>query len=191
MHVKGQARLMGFNDGPFDFEDETCTLAGVLSRGGGYVEGVLLDEVRVDGADATDTVLALLEGTGFVETAHAVAFNGGTVAGFNVLDLERLHTELGVPVLALTREEPDSQAVRDALEGHVDDPERRARLLEAQPVHEIVLDEAKVYLRHAGGHTDTLAELVRVQTVRGHAPEPLRIARLVARAATRGASKGP
>lgn len=190
MHVKGQARLLGFNDGPFDFEDETCPLAGVLTRGGGYVEGVLLDEVAVDGEDATDTVLAMLEGTGFVETAHAVAFNGGTVAGFNVLDLERLHHKLGLPVLALTREEPDPQAVREALESHVEDAERRARLLEAQPVHEIVLDEAKVYLRHAGGDKDALAELVRVQTVRGHAPEPLRIASLVARAAETGDSTG-
>lgn len=186
--MKEQARLVGFDDGPFTFEDETCTLAGVMTRGGGYVEGVLVGEVAVDGTDATDTVLSLLEGTGFPETAHAVAFNGGTVGGFNVLDLDRLNTELGLPVLAVTTDEPDPQAVRQALDAHADDPERRARLLEAQPVHEIEAAEGPLYLRHAGGSRDELAELVRLQTVRGREPEPLRIAHLVARAVARGRS---
>lgn len=190
MHVKPESRLVGFDDGPFTFEDETCVLTGVMTRGSGYVEGVLTGEVTVDGTDATDTVLGLLEDTGFVETAQAVAFNGGTVAGFNVLDLGRLHDELGLPVVALTRDEPDPGAVREALDAHVQDPESRARLLEAQPVHEVDLQAGTCYVRHAGGETERVAELVRVQTVRGLEPEPLRIAHLVATAIEEGSSRG-
>lgn len=188
MDVKDEVRMLGFDDGPFTFEDETCVLAGVMTRGGGYVEGVLVGEVDVDGTDATDTVLELLDGTGFVETAQAVCFDGGTVGGFNVLDLERLHRELGLPVLALTRDRPDREAVREALEAHVDDPDRRARLLEAQPVREVELDEQTVYLRHAGGDPEELSRIVERHVVRGLVPEPVRIARLLARAVETGRS---
>jgi endonuclease V-like protein UPF0215 family len=188
MDVKDETRVLGFQDGPFSFGDETCQLAGVLARGGGYVEGVLVDEVTVDGRDATDTIVDLVAPTGFADTAQALAFEGGTVGGFNVLDLDRLHEALGLPVIALTREEPDPASVRAALERHVDDAEDRARLLQAHPVHAVELDEAPVYLRHAGGDTRRLAQLVRVHTVRGRVPEPLRIARLVARAVARGRS---
>lgn len=188
MHVKDEARLVGFQDGPFSFEDTDCPLVGVLTRGGGYVEGVLADRVTVDGHDATDTVLNLLADSGFEQTAQALAFEGGTVAGFNVLDLDRLHEELGLPVLALTRDRPDPDAVREALQDHVDDPGERARRLTAHPVHAVEMDEGEVFMRHAGGDLDRLAELVRVNTVRGRMPEPLRIARLVARAIERGRS---
>lgn len=186
--VKDETRLVGFDDGPFSFEDDVCPLVGVMARGGGYVEGVLVDEVTVDGTDATDTVLALLEGTGFTETAHAVAFAGGTVAGFNVLDLDRLHEVLEVPVLAITRERPDAESVRDALHAHSEDPEHRIRLLEAHRLHAVHVNDEEVFMRHAGGDTRRLAELVRAHTVRGRMPEPLRIARLVARAVSRGRS---
>lgn len=188
MHVKDQARLVGFNDGPFSFGDETCALAGVLTRGGGYVEGVLVDEVTVDGRDATETVRSLLADSGFPETAQAVAFEGGTVAGFNVLDLSSLHEALGLPILSLTTERPDPASVREALDDHVDDAARRRELLEAQPVEAIETSEGPLYMRHAGGDAERLAELVRVHMVRGRVPEPLRIARLVARAVARGRS---
>lgn len=188
MDVKPEARLVGFDDGPFSFADDTCALAGVMTRGGGYVEGVLVGEVAVDGTDATERVLELLADTGYAETAHAIAFEGGTVAGFNVLDLDRIRDELGLPAIALTREEPDREAVRAALAEHVGDPERRLSLLEAHPVHAIDVDGARLHLRHAGGDREELAELVRVHTVRGRVPEPVRIARLVARATARGRS---
>lgn len=190
MHVKDEARVVGFDDGPFTFDDDTCPLAGVMTRGGGYVEAVLTGEVTVDGTDATDTVLDLLAGSGFAQTAQAAAFNGGTVAGFNVLDLDRLHDELGLPVIALTRRRPDDEAVRKALEENVPDPRTRLRLLTAHPIHEVELEAGTCYLRHAGGDTDELAELVRVQTVRGLNPEPLRIAHLVATAIAEGSSRG-
>jgi endonuclease V-like protein UPF0215 family len=188
MHVKAEVRMLGFADGPFTFEDETCTLAGTMTRGGGYLESVLVDEITVDGHDATDTILALLADSGLPRTAQAIAFEGGTLAGFNVLDLDRLHGELGLPAIALTRDEPDPDAVREALRDHVDDPDERARLLEAHPMQAIDVNEGRAFMRHAGGDRDRLVELVRRQTVRGRMPEPVRIARLVARAVTRGRS---
>ncbi|PSG96326.1 hypothetical protein BRD56_11590 [Thermoplasmatales archaeon SW_10_69_26] len=190
MHVKDEVRLIGFDEGPFTFEDTTCPLAGVMTRGGGYLEAVLVDEITVDGTDVDDTVIELLADSSLLETAQAIAFQGGTLAGFNVLDLARLHQTLGLPVLALTEDEPDPPAVRQALRDTVRDPDRRIELLEAQPVHPVSLDEGTIHMRHVGGDHDQLAELVRAHTVRGLRPEPVRIAGLVARALARGSSTG-
>lgn len=188
--MKDEARLVGFDDGPFDFDDEAVPVAGVMTRGGGYVEAVLADRVAVDGSDATDVVLELLTGSGFVETTHAVAFNGGALGGFNVVDLQRIHAELGLPALAVMRELPDDAAVRAALDEHFDDAEDRYELLTRQPVERVDLGTGPAFVRHAGGSIDELEALLQTQTVRGRDPEPLRIAHLVATALVEGRSRG-
>lgn len=187
--MKPTARLLGFDDGPFTFEDETTPLAGVMARPGGYVEAVLLDEVTVDGRDATTTLLDLLEGTGIVETAAAVALDGGAVGGFNVVDLERLHEALKLPAIAVTRSRPDPDAVREALDNVEAADERRATLTQ-QPVHEVELPGGSAYVRHAGGSLDEIEALLAEHTVRGRTPEPVRVAHLVATAAAEGVSRG-
>lgn len=188
--MKPQARLIGFDDGPFTFEDDEAVLAGVMTRGGGYVEAVLVDHVSVDGTDATATVEALLTGSGFLETAHAVAFNGGALGGFNVLDLDALHRALGVPVMAVMRTRPDDEAVREALKAHFDDAETRYQQLTQQEIAQVDLGTGPAYVRHAGGTLAELEALLKAQTVRGREPEPIRIAHLVATALAEGRSRG-
>lgn len=187
--MKPTARLVGFDDGPFTFEDETTPLAGVMARPGGYVEAVLLDEVTVDGLDATDTVIDLLEGAGLLETAAAVALDGGAVGGFNVVDLERVHRALEVPVVAVTRERPNPEAVREALD-NVEQAGERLDALTRQPVREVELPGGLAYVRHAGGSLEELEALLAEHTVRGRTPEPVRVAHLVATAAVEGVSRG-
>ena len=188
--MKSEARLIGFDDGPFTFDDESTPLVGVLCRGGGYVEGVVAGEVTVDGDDATDVVVSLLAETGFAATARAIVFDGGAVGGFNVIDLERVHRELGVPAVALVRDEPDHDAVRAALRKHFDDAAERERLLTAQPLVPVELGGQASFLRHVGGDAAELAELLAVHVVRGRTPEPLRIAHLIATALVERASRG-
>jgi len=190
LDVKDQARVVGFDDGPFTFDDDHVALAGVMTRGGGYVEAVFADEVTVDGTDATHTIEALLAGTGFEEAADAILVDGGTVGGFNVVDLDRLHEALGLPAIAITREPPDDESVRAALDEHFDDAEHRHRVLTQQPVHEIDLGTGPAHIRHAGGTLDQIEQLLQAQTVRGREPEPVRIAHLVATATEEGASRG-
>ncbi|HLF24024.1 MAG TPA: DUF99 family protein, partial [Burkholderiales bacterium] len=54
--MKPQARVVAFDDGPFDFEDETVDAIGVVARGADYIEGILRFPVRVDGTDATSEI---------------------------------------------------------------------------------------------------------------------------------------
>lgn len=189
-HTKPGARLIGFDDGPFTFEDETTSLAGVMTRGGGYVEAVMAGQVTVDGTDATRAMVGLLEGAGLLETAQAVVVNGGALGGFNVVDLEALHDRLGLPVAAVIRDLPDHEAVEAALAGHFEDAEDRLAVLTAQALEPVDLGQGTVHVRRVGGTLEALAGLLRVNTVRGRRPEPLRIAHLVATAIAEGRSRG-
>ncbi len=188
--TKPQARLLGFDDGPFTFDDQTTPLVGVMTRGGGYVEAVMAGQVTVDGADATEAVIDLAGETGLLETVQGVVFNGGTVGGFNVLDLEAVHHALGLPVAAVIRDPPDHDAVEDALTQHFDDADDRLDLLTAQPLEPVALGEGTVHVRRVGGSLEALAGLLRVNTVQGRRPEPLRIAHLIATAIAEGRSRG-
>lgn len=188
--TKPEARLVGFDDGPFTFEEDTTPLVGVMTRGGGYVEAVMAGQVTVDGTDATDTVIDLIGDAGLLETAQAVVFNGGAVGGFNVLDLATLHDALGVPVAAVIRDPPDHDAVEAALAGHFDDADDRLAKLTAQPLEPVDLGEGRVQVRRVGGSLEDLAGLLQANTIRGRRPEPLRIAHLVATAIAEGRSRG-
>ncbi len=188
--MKPTARLVGFDDGPFSFEDERVPLAGVMTRPSGYVEAVMVDEVGVDGRDATGTVVDRLRGSGVVQTAAAVAFDGGAVGGFNVIDLRRVNEALGVPAVAVLRERPDVGAVRAALEENVEGAKERFDVLTREPVHRVELGQGSVFVRHAGGSLESLGALLAEHTVRGLTPEPLRVAHLVATAVGEGISRG-
>lgn len=188
--TKPGARLIGFDDGPFTFADDTTPLAGVMTRGGGYVEAVMAGQVTVDGTDATRTMAGLLQGAGLLETAQAVVVDGGAVGGFNVVDLEALHDRLGLPVAAVIRDLPDHGSVEAALAEHFEDAEERLALLTAQALERVDLGQGTVHVRRVGGSLEALAGLLRVHTVRGRRPEPLRIAHLVATAIAEGRSRG-
>lgn len=186
--AKSDVRYLGIDDGPFLRTDETTRLVGVVTRGPSYVEGVLSDTVTVDGADATTAAIGFLQSR-FRPLVRAVFLNGIFAGGFNVLDPERLHEELGRPVLALVRTAPRPALVRRAIAKAF--PERHEdvwrRVAELEPV---ALPGTKLWATVRGASLREAARLVRAATVRGDLPEPLRLAHVIASGVGRGESRG-
>jgi endonuclease V-like protein UPF0215 family len=140
--------------------------------------------VTVDGTDATDRILGLLDRSPFLDGVRAVLLDGIAVGGFNLIDLDRLHGELERPVVTVTRHPPDFPAMRAAIRTYFPrDAAARWRLVRAHPLFRLPMPEGNPLQVGAVGCTRAeAAVLVRRTTVRGHLPEPLRLARLVARA---------
>ena len=151
-----------------------------------YVEGILRTSVTIDGTDATDRMLALLEGSPFLDGVRAVILDGIAVGGFNLVDLDRLHEGLQRPIVTVTRRPPDFSAIRAALRKYFPrDAAARWRLVRAHPLFRVPTPEGNPLRVGAVGCTRAeAAAIVRRTTVRGNLPEPLRLARLVARALT-------
>ncbi len=111
--------------------------------------------------------------------------DGAVVGGFNVLDLDAVREALAVPVVAVTRRPPDFPAIARALRRWF--PRTAARRLALLRQHRLVpvrTDGVPILAAASGCTADDAAWLVRRATVRGFWPEPLRLAHLLASAAS-------
>ncbi len=179
--MKEDVRVMAVDDGPFQFGDQAAFLVGLVVRGKGYLEAMYSTTISLDGLDATSTVAGLVKGSRQLPQLKAVLLDGLTLAGFNVVDIEALLRETGVPVVTVVDKVPDHDAIRQALEGRFPDWEERYSLISAPETHRVDLPDGSVLTCHVAGiGIDEARELLRVTTLRGHLPEAMRMADIVA-----------
>lgn len=182
---------MGVDDGPFDRFSETSTvLVGVMTRFDGYVEGVVTGEVDIDGVNATDAVISLFKAH-FSPQVDFLLLNGLTLAGFNICDIGKINRETGIPVISVTRKEPDIGSMIAAIRKHFPDHEERIGILNGTEIHRITLKSGKeVFVNASGLDIKDAAEVVNRSIVRGNIPEPIRLAHMIAGSIKRGENKG-
>jgi uncharacterized protein len=179
--------VVGVDDGPFLRSSRRAALVGVIFSAPNYVEGILRTSVTIDGTDATDQILAMLGSSSFLDGVRAVLLDGIAVGGFNLIDLDRLHESLQRPIVTVTRHAPDFPSIHAALRKYFpQDASARWKLIRAHPLFRLPTAEGNPLRVSAVGCTRAeAAAIVRRTTVRGNLPEPLRLARLVARALVR------
>jgi len=177
-------RTIGFDDQPFERDGGgTVGVAGVVCKQTRF-DGMVWTEVRVDGSEATRSLRESLEGGKFLDQLHAILLDGIALAGFNVVDLPELAEALDLPCIAVVRTRPDFDGIRNALE-HVDHSENRFETIRrAGDVH--AADRA--YFQVRGCPPEVARRVVDTLSVRGHIPEPIRLAHLVATAVASGES---
>ncbi len=180
------SHVVGFDDAPFErgHRGDVPVIGAVFA--GGRLEGVLSTKVRRDGTNATTRLAECLAGARFRPQLQAILLQGIALAGFNVVDLEGLHRDTGLPVLVVARRAPDLRAIRRALLDHVPGGARKWRLIEAagpmEPLSGVHVQRCGLSLAEAEGL------LVALQ-IHGRLPEPLRVAHLIAGGVTTGESR--
>jgi hypothetical protein len=188
--VKPEIRVVGFDDGTFSFssklERRKTVLFGVVMKGSKEVVGAVSRWITVDGTDATEKLIDAVNRSRFRDL-RVILLKGITYGGFNVVDLERLHRETGLPVIVVVRKRPDLNAMELALRKHFSDWEERVELLrKAPPLFEMI--PGKLYVQALGVSPEVAFEVVRVTTKTGLIPEPLRLAHIMASAFMTGES---
>lgn len=144
------------------------------------IEDVHITDVTVDGMDATEALLKMVEGWSF----GAVLLSGVSFAGFNIIDPTLVHEGCGKPVVVMSRTRPDNVAVKRALRRHFKDWKMRWSIFEKLgKVYEVqVVDGAEpVYIEVVGETVEWARSLIQAFSFWGRMPEPLRVARLIAR----------
>jgi len=188
--MKQQIRILGIDDSPFKFRDEKALVVGALVRAPNYLEGLMRTEVTVDGSDATERLVEMISGSRYADQVKVVMVDGIALAGFNVIDVEKLHSSLSVPIVTVTRDRPDLEKMKAALKKHFGDWRRRYELMTRLELVEVGTEHKPVFACGLGLERSELQTIVRMSTVRGAIPEPLRIAHLVSTAMVRGESHG-
>ncbi len=188
--MKEGARAIGFDDGPFTFDDARVPVVGVVMRGATYVEAVLTAEVDVDGVDATSALTDLLAASRHTSALHLVFLDGASVGGFNIIDMDALHAATGLPVVSVTAGAPDRTKVEETLVKHFPDWEARLATLDAQWPRPFPTAGKDLHVASVGLSRAEVADALARFTVHGLTPEPIRVAHLIATALAEGESRG-
>lgn len=160
------------------------TLAGAILRRDGVLDGLAYGTCTVGGLDATDAIGDLVDRLDRPDVQY-VMVGAVAPAWYNMVDLGALAERLAEPVLAVTFERSDGleQAIKEAF----DDSERAVRLERYRSLPErapVSVPGGTVFVRSIDLPAARAEEVVRGFTPEGGRPEPIRVARLAARAAT-------
>ncbi|HVN65006.1 MAG TPA: DUF99 family protein [Methanomicrobiales archaeon] len=162
----------------------SSTMAGVVMRKDLRVDGAALASLTVGGMDATAAVLGII-GSLARRDINLVMVGGSVVAWYNILDPGEVRVRSGLPVIVVTYEE--SEGLEEDIRHHFPGDENRLRayrnLGDRTPV-ELPTGE-RLFMRATGIAEEDAARVIRDFTRDGKVPEPVRVARLVARAAMR------
>jgi endonuclease V-like protein UPF0215 family len=173
-------RVVGVEDGSFQKGITQRALLVVVLFKGLRMESVKTTRIRVDGLDATEKLGEILGKWKF----DAVFLAGVSFAGFNIIDPAIIHAEFGNPVIIISRTKPNNEAVKRALERHFGDWKSRWRVFHKLGlVYEVALSasEPPVYFETLGVSAGWAVKLLRAFSVCSRIPEPVRVARLIAR----------
>ncbi|KAB1192502.1 DUF99 family protein [Haloferax sp. MBLA0076] len=158
-------------------------LCGAVVRADRVVDGLAFETCTVGGDDATDAIASLSQSLGR-EDVRYVLVSGIAPAWFNLVDIDRLASTLDRPVLSVSFEE--SEGLEPALSEHFAGDEHARRLeiyRDAPPRRAVEVNGERVFVRAAGCDDDEAVRVLRAFTPTGGRPEPLRVARMAARAA--------
>jgi endonuclease V-like protein UPF0215 family len=117
---------------------------------------------------------------------QAVILGGITIAGLGLVEITTLSDRLALPVLVVTRHNPVSSELADALRvaglsGRLAALERTPRAYGGGP---------GLYLAHAGATRIEAEQLVLAAVGKARVPEPLRVAHLIGQAMVLRESRG-
>jgi len=181
--VKPEIRVLGIDDGVFTpRSNEFVDVVGVVYRGGYWFDGFMHTKVQVDGLDATEKLAEMIMASPHYRQLRVVMLNGVTLAGFNVVDIEELWRKTKLPIIAVTRDEPDFGDIKKALRFLSFSEERWRAIEKAGKMLRVRTrdGEAPVYVHVVGMGEAVAKRVLKSTSTRSNVPECLRVAHLIA-----------
>ena len=186
MHIdKRGIRVLGISESFLKNRSRKSILAGVVIRGDLVVDGFSFSRTTVGGMDATDSVLELYQKLQRKDI-NFIFLNGCVISWFNIVNLGKVHKETGLPVVCVTYEESEGlerylkeyfgAQAEDRITAYVENGEREELALHTGMT---------VFARYFGLDKKEAVRILNKFTLQGAIPDPLRIARLLARAIAR------
>ena len=181
MHPKPGSRAVGiaFSDGA-----NRSTLCGAVVRADRVVDDCVFASCETGGTDATSACCRLLDRLDRPD-ARWIIVAGVAPAWFNIVDLDALHAAADRPVLAVSFEE--SRGLEPALREHFSGASLETRLARYRALPERTRTRVGTddrFVRAVGVGEAAAADILSACTPADSGrPEPLRVARLAARAA--------
>ncbi len=138
---------------------------------------VHLVNIEIDGLDATDKLISVVDGP-----VDVFILGGVTFAGFNIIDPFKLHETFRVPVIIYAEKYPDSDAIFKALRENFSDWRLRWGVISRLgDIEHLVIQGCRVFFEVIGASKDWARGILEEAALICRIPEPLRVAGLIAR----------
>ena len=188
MRIKKEIRILGIDDSNFTKKDKKVLVVGALLRGGFWIDGVVSTYVERDGLDATEKIANMIIKARYKDL-RAIMLKGITLAGFNIIDIEKLFHETKLPVVVIMRKIPDFNSIEKALT-NLNDKEKRLSIIKnaGQNYEGKVHDKSDIYFQFKGISENDARELIRISSMHSNIPEPLRVSHIIATGVVKGES---
>jgi hypothetical protein len=182
LHVHKKAiRALGISESFVKGESKKSVLAGVVMRADMTIDGFVFSATTVGGMDATEKMIEMYKNLERKDI-NLIMLNGCIISWYNVVDLQKIRDEIKKPLLCVTYEESEGLE-KYFVELFPKDWESRVEVYHR--------NGSRTPISLHTGHTVytrflnmTLAEtkgILNKFTLHGSIPEPLRVARLLAR----------
>lgn len=177
---KKAIRVLGIAES-FRETSKKSILAGVVMRGDFLIDGFSFSFVTLRGDDATDSLIKLYTQLNRKDI-NVLMIGGVVISLYNIVEVSKVYESLKVPIIAITYNESEG------LEEHIirNFPNNYQRKLEAYKRlgkrEKLILKTNKeVFVRTEGIDLESCKALLNKFTLNGRIPEPVRVARLLAR----------
>jgi endonuclease V-like protein UPF0215 family len=189
-HIKREIRILAIDDSAL--LNEKVMIVGTVFRGGDWMDGVLRSDITRDGHDSTFVICNMIKKSKHFGQLRAVMLDGITYGGFNIVDIEKIHRETGIPVIVVMRSQPDFAKIKAALKYFSDGEERWKIIEKAGRIEKIEGKNGRspLYIQTAGISLKSAEKIIQLTSIRSNIPEPLRAAHLIATGVTLGESRG-
>ena len=188
--MKDQIRILGIDDGPFKFDQKKVIVIGVIMRAPNYIEGICRSEVKVDGTNANSVLEDMINKSNYRDQLRLIMLDGVALGGFNVVDIEKLYQATNIPLTTITRTEPDLKVIKKTLKSHFSDWKTRWASINNLKLVKVNTNYNPIYIKFVGISKSEVERLIKLTTIRGVLPEPIRVAHLIATAMVKGESSG-
>ena len=184
--IKKEIRVIGIDDAPFNkFKKGKVLIVGAVYRGGSFLDGILSTKVNVDGNNATEKIIEMINECKFKPQLQCIFLDGIAVGGFNVIDVKELNKKTRIPVIIIIRRNPNLKKIKETLIRI--NKKNKIKLIEKAGS---VVSVGKIYIQLTGLSVERAKEILKIVCTRSLIPEPIRIAHLIASGVTHGESRG-
>ena len=174
---KRAIRVLGIAES-FKLTHPKSVLTGIVMRSDFIIDGVVNSYSTVGGLDVTDSIISMFKGLNRPDV-HAVMIDGCIISFYNIVDIDRLHDELGLPAMCLSFSRNRGNP-RAAIVKLFKDYEVRLSIL--SKIGEPALVNTKygpIWVRYRGLSYSEARVLITKYQRDGRRPEPLRVSRLI------------
>jgi uncharacterized protein len=166
----------------FKISCKFAVIAGVVMRRDLIIDGVGITKSTLKGNDATQNIISMYESMQRNDI-NCIFVGGAIISMYNIIDANKIHQSTGLPVIAITFRK--SEGIANTIKKAFQD-DWQAKLEQYHNLGErqqVKLKTGKsVFIRKLGLSLSNSIVMLNHFTYQGSIPEPVRIARLIARA---------